>query len=66
MISFKKYIELIKEDNVSGGEGVFGNIDGSSGYNGSDPRIPFVIGSFRRNGKKRKRKNKRKKKFVSK
>jgi hypothetical protein len=72
MITFKKYIELIKEDNISGDGGVFGG--GSSfghggevgnndfyatGYSG----IPYVMGMSRRvKGKKRKsrkRKNKR-------
>lgn len=71
MITFKKYIELIKEDNISGDGGVFGG--GSSfshsgeignndfyatGYSG----IPYVMGMSRRvKGKKRKGRKRKKK-----
>lgn len=73
MITFKKYIELVKEDNISGDGGSFGSAPSfghggdignndfyATGYSG----IPYVMGSPRRK-KKRKtkiknRKNKRK------
>lgn len=72
MITFKKYIELIKEDNISGSGGSFGDAPSfghggeignndfyATGYSG----IPYVMGMSRRvKGKKRKsrkRKNKR-------
>jgi hypothetical protein len=71
MITFKKYIELIKEDNISGGGGSFGDAPSfghggdignndfyATGYSG----IPYVMGMSRRvKRKSKKRKSKKRK-----
>ena len=71
MITFKKYIELVKEDNISGSGGSFGSAPSfghggdignndfyATGYSG----IPYIMGIGSKKRKKRKNiKNKRKK-----
>lgn len=53
MISFKEYIKIINEDNVSGGGGVFGSgpsfehggdVGNEDFYNKGSAIIPFVLG----------------------
>lgn len=78
MITFKEYINLIREDNVAGGGGVFGDgpsfdhggaVGNSDFYAHGDARIPYVMGYFTRKGKlnkKRKKKRKGKKKLNNK
>lgn len=67
MISFKEYIKIINEDNISGGGGVFGdgpsfdhggNVGNEDFYNKGSAIIPFILG---RNKRRKKNKKKRKK-----
>jgi hypothetical protein len=69
MITFKKYLEIIKEDNIAGGGGVFGDgpsfghggaVGNSDFYASGDSRIPYVLGYFSRKGKLKSKKKKRK------
>lgn len=71
MITFREYVNLIKEDNVAAGGGVFGDgpsfghggaVGNSDFYAPGDARIPFGIGYFSRQGKLRKKKRKKKRK----
>lgn len=67
MESFNKLVKLLMEDNAAGDGGVFGGGE-SFGYGGSfgnkdfwnngDARIPYVLGTFSRNGILRKKKTK--------
>jgi hypothetical protein len=73
-MNFNQLVKYILEDNASGGGGVFGggesfghggDIGNSDFWNTGDARIPFVIGTFKRNGrvkKRKKRKNAKKRK----
>ena len=58
MISFKKYLKNLKENNTSGIGGVFG--DTNNMVDNQDARIPFVLGTFKRNNKRKKRKKRKK------
>lgn len=69
MITFKEYVQLIREDNVAGGGGVFGDgpsfghggaVGNSDFYASGDARIPFALGYFSRQGKLKKKKRKKK------
>ncbi len=59
MINFKKYLKNLKENNTSGIGGVFG--DTNNMVDTGDVRIPFVLGTFKRNNKRNNKKKKRKK-----
>jgi hypothetical protein len=73
-MNFNRLVKYILEDNASGGGGVFGggesfghggDVGNSDFWNTGDARIPFVIGTFKRNGrvkKRKKRKNAKKRK----
>jgi hypothetical protein len=73
-MNFNQLVKYILEDNASGGGGVFGggesfghggDVGNSDFWNTGDARIPFVIGTFKRSGrvkKRKKRKNAKKKK----
>jgi hypothetical protein len=73
MITFREYVDLIREDNMAAGGGVFGDgpsfghggaVGNSDFYAPGDARIPFALGYFSRQGKlrkKKKRKSKRRK-----
>lgn len=67
MNSFDKLVKIIMEENAAGAGGVFGNgasfghggdIGNSDFWNNGDARIPYVIGTFSRNGILRKKKTK--------
>jgi hypothetical protein len=67
----KTFKEFIKEDNMSGSGGVFGDYSSSTSsgdfYAQGDTRFPYIIGAYTRYGKikkKKKRKSRRKKKKV--
>lgn len=69
MSSFDKLVKYILEDNASGAGGVFGSgtsfghggdIGNSDFWNTKDARIPFVLGTFRRDGKVKTKKRKKK------
>lgn len=81
MNSFDKLVKLLMEENAAGAGGVFGSgesfghggdVGSSDFWNNGDARIPYVLGTFTRNGilRKKKAKNakrrKRKKKNRSK
>ncbi len=59
MINFKTYLKNIKENNISGIGGVFG--DTNNMISNEDPRIPFVLGTFKKNKKRNKKKRNKKK-----
>jgi hypothetical protein len=68
MITFKKYLEIVREDNVAGAGGVFGAgpsfghggaVGNSDFYAAGDARIPYAIGHFTRQGKLRKKKKRK-------
>lgn len=67
------YQDILNEDNVAGGDGVFGDIEGHGGdiensdfYATGDSRYPWLIGTQTRNGEvKRKKKRKLDKKKRS-
>jgi len=73
-MNFNQLVKYILEDNASGGGGVFGggesfghggDVGNSDFWNTGDARIPFVIGTFKRNVKvkrRKKRKNAKKRK----
>jgi hypothetical protein len=72
MITFREYVELIREDNEAAGGGVFGDgpsfghggaVGNSDFYAPGDARIPFALGYFSRQGKLRKKKRKKKRKY---
>jgi len=67
-MNFNQLVKYILEDNTSGGGGVFGggesfghggDIGNSDFWNTGDARIPFVIGTFKRSGKVKKRKKRK-------
>jgi hypothetical protein len=67
-MNFNQLVKYILEDNASGGGGVFGggesfghggDVGNSDFWNTGDARIPFVLGTFRRNGKVKKRKKRK-------
>ena len=71
MISFKEYIKIINEDNVSGGGGVFGDgpsfghggdIGNEDFYNKGSAIMPFILGTKRKPRRKTKKKKKGKRK----
>lgn len=71
MITFREYVDLIREDNVAAGGGVFGDgpsfghggaVGNSDFYAPGDARIPFALGYFSRQSKLRKKKRKKKRK----
>lgn len=73
-MNFNQLVKYILEDNASGGGGVFGggesfghggDVGNSDFWNTGDARIPFVLGTFKRSGKvkrRKKRKNAKKRK----
>jgi hypothetical protein len=67
-MNFNQLVKYILEDNASGGGGVFGggesfghggDVGNSDFWNTRDARIPFVIGTFKRSGKVKKRKKRK-------
>ena len=75
MNNFDKLVKFLLEDNVGGDGGVFGSgssfghggdIGNSDFYNTGSAIIPYVMGTFRRNGKVKKKRGKRRKKNRSK
>ena len=68
MSKFDQLVKCILEDNAAGDGGVFGGgesfghggaIGNSDFWNTGDARIPFVLGTFRRNGKVKSKKRKK-------
>ena len=75
MNNFDKLVKFLLEDNVGGDGGVFGSgesfghggaVGNSDFYNTGSAIIPYVMGTFRRNKKGKKKRGKRKKKNRSK
>lgn len=73
MITFREYVDLIREDNAAGGGGVFGDgpsfghggaVGNSDFYAPGDSRIPFALGYFSRQGRLKKKKRKKKRKVI--